>query len=111
MRVVDWRRHHDFGFVSRVTEHQTLVTSTLFVIVCFIDALGNVTRLAADGVHDRAGITIKSAFRVIVANVVNDLTNQALNIDIGLGGNLASHDNHACLDHGFAGNAGLFILL
>ena len=102
MGVGDRRRHQNISLIGRVTEHQALVTGSLFLVGSFIYALGYIGGLLADGVQNRAGSTIEAKIRTVVANVQDHVAAEVFEIDPGGGGYFASQYDHTGLHHGFA---------
>ena len=110
VRVVDGRRHEVAGLVGGVAEHQALVTRALLFRLLAVDALVDVRRLLADQVEHAAGGAVEADVAAVVADVEDHLAGQRLEVDPGLGGDLAGDDGDAGLDHGLAGDAGALVL-
>ena len=86
----DRRRHQFRRLVGGVAEHHALVAGAAGV-----HALGNVARLLVDGGDHGAGVGVESIERVVVADGCDHAANQALEIDVGLGGDFAGDDHQA----------------
>ena len=85
---------HKFrGFVGSVTHHQALVAGA-----AGIHALGDVGRLAAYDVDDRAGLVVKTVFGMGIADVLYHLAGQRVHVHVGRSGDLSAHHHHAAGD-------------
>ena len=100
------RRHQLRSFVGGVAEHHALVAGAAGV-----HALRDIARLLVDARDHRAGIGIEAVERVVVADRSNHPTDQALEIDVGLGRDLARDDHQAGRRQGFRRHAAVRILL
>ena len=97
--------------LSSVSEHDTLVTSTVRFEVSVVETLCDVGRLLLDGNEDIAGcskgacqcmkdqhwhtgptLVVKTLVGVIVADLLNGSTDDRLEVDGGLGGDFT--ENH-----------------
>src|SRR5690606_33298974 len=115
VRVEDRRRHEFRGLVAGVAEHQALVASTHFLrllglLVGAVHAGGDVRRLLAEHVDDGAGVAVKADVGVVVADVVDDLAREGLDVDPRAGGDFAGDDGRTGLHQGLAGHAGALVL-
>ena len=79
--------------------------------ISLCNSLGDIGRLLIDGDENGAATTVETHGTRSVADIADGVTNDFLDIHIGLGGNLARHDRHAGTDHGLARHAGVAILL
>jgi hypothetical protein len=86
----DGRGHQLGGLVGGVAEHHALVAGAAGV-----NALGDVAGLLVDGGDDGAGVGVEAVERVVVADGGDDAAHQALEIDVGLGGDFAGDDHQA----------------
>jgi hypothetical protein len=111
VRVVDRRRHQHLGLVARVAEHQALVAGALLLVLALVHAHGDIPGLLADGVEHGAGGAVEADVRAGVADIRDHVAHDFLEVDIGAGRHLAGNDDHAGLDHGFHGDAGLPVVL
>ena len=115
MREHDRRRHQLRRFVAGVTEHQALVARALLpgllaLDLARVDALRDVGRLLRQQqVHEHA-IGMKHVIVVDVADLADRLARDLLDVELGLGGDLAADDHHVRLDVGFAGDAAELVL-
>ena len=76
-----------------------------------VNALGNVAGLLVDGGDDGASVGVEAVEGVVVADGGNDAADQALEIDVGLGGDFACYDHQAGGRQGFGGDAAVGVLL
>ena len=86
----DGRGHQLRGFVGGIAEHHALVAGAAGV-----NALGNVARLLVDRRDHRAGVGVETVEGVVVSDGGDDAAYQALEIDVGLGGDFAGDDHQA----------------
>ena len=96
--------HQLGGLVGSVAEHHALVASAAGV-----DTLRDVGGLAVDGGDDGAGFGVEALDGVVVADLVDRLADQGLEVDVGLGGDLPGDDDEAGAGEGLAGNAAVGI--
>ncbi len=111
----DRERHQFLGFVASVTEHHTLVACTLLVVFLAIgglgvNALGDVRRLLVHSDEDGAALVVKSEFRVHVADALDGLACDLLEVDDCLGGDFTGNDDETGVHEGFACDAAVRIL-
>ena len=102
----DGRGHQLGGLVGGVAEHHALVAGAAGV-----HALGNVAGLLVDGRDHGAGVGVEAVEGVVVADGGDDAAHQALEIDVGLGGDFAGDDHQAGGRQGFGGDAAVGVLL
>jgi len=108
----DGKRHGLLSLVRGITEHQTLVTgASLILITTHVDTLGNIGRLLLEGNEDVAGLVVESLGRVIVADVLDRVTDDLLVVNDSLGSDFTANQDHASLGHRLAGDFGVGILL
>jgi len=108
----DGERHSFLSLVRGVAEHQTLITGTsLILITTNVDTLGNVGRLLFESDKDVAGLVVESLRGVIIADVLDRVTDDLLVVDDSLGSDFTADEDHASLGNRFAGNFGVGILL
>ena len=115
---VDGHGHERGRLVAGVAEHHALVAGAdllvgvvarlaMLGLVALIDALGDVGALIVDGVEHATGIAVEAVLRAIVADLAQHLARKRGHVDVGLGADLAGHDDHARGCHGLAGAAHL----
>ena len=70
---------HQFRrFVARITEHQSLITRSLFMIVSLFHSDVDVSRLFIDGRDHGARLPIEAHGRVVVPDLLNGFPDDAL---------------------------------
>ena len=100
------------GLVGGITEHDTLVTSTELLESLFVvETLSNVRGLLLNGDEQVAGLVIEALGGVVVANVLDSITNDLLVVNVGAGGDLAEDHDHAGLGGSLTGDLGEGVLL
>ncbi|VWM24835.1 Uncharacterised protein [Collinsella intestinalis] len=110
------RHGHERGrLVGRVAEHHALVARADEVervggaaglgIKGLVHALRDVGALLVDEVEHAAGVAVKAELGAVVPDAADDLACDVLNVDVGLGANLAGDDHGAGGDEGLAGAA------
>ena len=103
--------HELGGLIGGVAEHDALVTSAdLLDALVEVDALGNIGALLLDGDDDVAGVAVDALVGGGVADVADGGTDDVLEIDLGVGGDLTEDHDHAGLGGGLAGDLGLGVL-
>src|SRR4249919_2951785 len=110
VRVVDRRGHEFRRFVAGVAEHQALVARALFFRLLAVDARGDVRRLLAEHVDDRAGVAVEPDVGVVVTDVVDDLARERFDVDPRGRGDFARDDRGTRFHHRFAGHARALVL-
>jgi hypothetical protein len=121
VRQRDRQRHQLRRLVGRVAEHHALVAGAGEVecivvrrvrarLVRRVDALRDVGRLLVDGVEDRARVGAEAQVGVDVADLADRLARDVLDVDVGLGRDLARDDDQAGVDEGLAGDAALRVV-
>ena len=90
VRQHDRQRHQLVGLGAGVAEHQALVAGAAGV-----DALGDVGRLLVDGRQHGAGLVVEPVFRAGVADFLDGLADDLLEVDVRLRGDLAGDDGEA----------------
>jgi hypothetical protein len=97
--------------VSGITEHDTLVTSTeLLESLLVVKTLSDIGRLLLNGDEQVAGLVVKTLGRVIIADVLDGVTDDLLVVELGLGGDLTEDHDHTGLGGSLASNLGEGIL-
>ena len=110
------RRGHELGrLVARITEHQSLVTSTLLGLLFTlgrlgVDALSDVGRLLGDiHIHHHL-VGVKHVIVVHIADFADGLAGQLHVVELGLGGDLTADHGDVGLHVGFTGDAAELVL-
>jgi hypothetical protein len=97
--------------VSGITEHDTLVTSTeLLESLLVVKTLSDIGRLLLNGDEQVAGLVVKTLGGVIIADVLDGITDDLLVVELGLGGDLTEDHDHTSLGGSLASNLGEGIL-
>ena len=111
--VVDGRGHQLGGLGAGVAEHDALVAGPLLAEKAGLggDALRDVGRLFVDAGEHRAGLPVKAHGGVGVADPLDGVAHDFRDVHVGVGGYLARHYGHTGGDQGFAGHAGLGVVL
>ena len=99
MGEVDRQRHQLRGLAAGEAEHQPLVAGAAGV-----DALGDVGGLPVSFQQDLTAVPVKLDIRAVVADLADDLAGYALEIDLGVGGDLARQDDQVRRHQGLAGH-------
>lgn len=122
VRQVDGSGHKGGGLVAGVAEHHPLVTGADLVqlfgghlaalyLQRVVHAEGNIRALAADGREHGAGVAVEAFFAAVVADLLDHLAHQFIEVDERLGGDLAEYHHKTGLGGGFAGHAAAGVLL
>ena len=100
------------GLVGGIAEHDALVTGTkLLESLVVVQALGNIRRLLLNGNEDVAGLVVEALVRRVVADLLDGITDNLLEVDVSLGGDLAEDHDHARLGRRLAGDLGEWVVL
>ena len=121
VRERDRQRHQRVGLVGGVAEHHPLVARAgdveLVVVagvgarlIGLVDALGDVRRLLVDRVEHRAGVGREAEVGVGVADLADRLAGDLLDVDVGVGRDLAGDDDQAGVDERLAGHAAVGVV-
>lgn len=103
--------HELGGLIGGVAEHDALVTSAdLLDALVEVDTLGDIGALLLDGDDDVAGVAVDALVGGGVADVADGGTDDVLEINLGVGGDLTEDHDHAGLGGGLAGDLGLGVL-
>ena len=120
MSKADRKRHKLLCFVASVTEHHTLVTCTVQVILIFIIVFKfkwlinthcNIGRLMVKCKQNSASITVKTFLIVIISNIANCFSYDRRNINLCFSCNFTHYKNLAGCTCCFTGNTALWVLL
>lgn len=95
-----------FGsLVGGIAKHDTLVTSTkLLKGLLVVETLSNIGGLLLNCNEDVASLVVKALGRVIVANVLDGVTDNLLVVENSLGGDFTENHNHTSLGGSLASN-------
>lgn len=99
------------GFVGGIAEHETLVTGTeLLESLVKVKTLGDIGRLLLNGNHDVAGLVVETLVRRVIADLLDGTSDDALVVNLRLGGNLTEDHDHAGLGRRLASDLGERVL-
>ena len=98
--------------ISSIAEHDTLVTSTKSLkSLIVVKTLSNVGRLLLNGDEDVAGLVVETLVGMIVADILNGVSDNPLVVEMGLCCDLTEDHDHAGLGGRLASDLGKRILL
>ena len=97
-------RHVLLGLIRCITEHHTLISCTnciegivihciFLCLKCLVNAESDIGRLLVKCNHNATGIAVKTILCTVISDLTNRLTNNFLNIDICICGNLSHYHN------------------
>ena len=112
MRQVDRQRHELRRLVAGVAEHQALVAGALVqrIVLRLVYALLDVGRLLVVGHQHGAAFVVDAELGVVVADALDGVARDLLEIHRRSGGDLAGHHDQAGVDQRFRRHAGVFVL-
>jgi hypothetical protein len=112
VRQVDRQRHQFRRFFTRIAEHQALVAGALIevVVVCAVDALGDVRRLLVVRDEHRATAVVDAVIGVIVADALDRIARDLDIVDVCSGGDFTGQHDETGVAQRFRGNARVFVL-
>ena len=113
MRQQDRQRHHLRRFVGGVAEHDALVAGALVAALArrLGDALRDLVGLLGDELNDLQRRVAEGLGGVGVADFLDRLPDDLLEIELGVGRDLASEDHMVALDQRLARHAAPGVLL
>lgn len=88
VRERDRQGHHLGRLVRGVAEHDTLVTGTDLLERTVVETLRNVRGLLLDGNEDVARLVVETLVRVVVADLLDRVSDDRLVVDLGSGRDL-----------------------
>lgn len=99
------RKRHQFrGFRSRISKHDTLIAGTVALERAVVETLGDIGGLLFNSDKDVAGLVVETLLGVVVANLLDGLTDDLLVINLGLGANFTKDHDHSGFCSGLAGD-------
>ena len=98
------KRHILRCLVGGITKHNALVTRAMILERAMVKALGNIGRLLLDGNEDVASLVVKALVRIVVADVLDGISDNFLVVELSLGRDLAEDHDHPCLSCRLAGD-------
>ena len=107
VREVDRHRHQARRLVAGVAEHQALVAGALVEVeaLAFVDALRDVARLLAVGDDHGAAVGVEADLRIGVADALDGLARDVLEVDLRVGRDLAGEHHQVVLHQRLGGDA------
>ena len=106
--------HERLSLVGGVAKHDTLVTGTVILVLLLahaVHSLADVRGLCLDGDDDVGGLVVKALVGVVVADLLDRVTDNLLVVDLGRGGDLTEDHDHAGLASSLASNLGVGVLV
>ena len=110
MSQVERNGHQVLRLVGGIAEHHTLVACTLLVLIAIIYTAVDILTLLMDGSQDTTGITIKLVFGLGIANSLNGVTSNGLQVDIHLTAYLTHDDYLTCCYKRLTGHTGVLVV-
>ena len=98
----DGQGHHLGRLVRGVAEHDTLVTGTDLLKRTVVETLRNVRGLLLNGNKDVTGLVVETLVRVVVADLLDGVSDDGLVVDLGVGRDLTEDlvsDNQLPANH------------
>lgn len=93
--------------IGSITEHDTLVTGTVVLQVTVVETLGDIGRLLLDGDQDVTGLVVETLFRVVVADLLDSVSDNGLEVDSSLGGDFTEDHDHTGLGGSLTSDLGV----
>jgi len=106
----DGQGHVFLGLIGGITEHDTLVTSTVVLERTMVQTLSNVGRLLLDGYKDIAGLVVETFGGIVISDLFDGLSDNLLIVKLGFSGDFAEHHDHAGFRRSLASNLGRRVL-
>jgi hypothetical protein len=112
MREVDGQRHETLGLGACVAEHQALVARTLLEVeaLALVHALRDVRRLLVVGHEHGAPLVVDAVVGVVVADFLDGVARDLLEVHHRVGGDLAGHHHEAGVAQRLGGDARILVL-
>lgn len=105
------QRHELRGLVGGIAEHVALVTSTnVFLLLANVHSTGNVRGLLLNANHHVAALVVEAKVAMVEANVLDGITDNLLEVNVGLGGDFSKDDHQTSLRGGLASDLGIWVL-
>ena len=106
-----WKRHVLFSVTACIAEHHSLVTRTLLLRVGTYHTSIDICALLVDCREYTARVTVEHVVRLVVADTVNHITHDGLNVNVGvLCTYFTAHNYETCAAECLAGNLGFLVL-
>lgn len=108
---LEGKREELGGLIGGITEHDALVTGTeALESLLVVETLSNIRGLLLNGDEQVQGLVVKALGGVIVANILDGITDDLLVVNLGLGSDLTKDHDHAGLGGSLASNLGEGVL-
>ena len=107
---VERHGHIALRLVGGIPEHHSLVAGTLVLVLLAVYATVDVNALLMNGGKDTAGIAIKLIFALRIANALDGIARNGLQVDIRLRAHLAHNHHLTCGDKCLDGAARLVVV-
>ena len=106
MGINDGHRHKLGSFVTGKSEHQSLISRSLFLVEAFgfTDTDGDIRGLLVDGGNDGAGLPVESHGGVVIADFLYSVSYNLGHIHVTGRGNFPGNQRHSCGNEGFTGH-------
>ena len=102
--------HQALRFVGGITEHHTLIASTLLFLVAIIHTAIDVFALFVDSSQNTTGVTVKLIFGLRITNFLYRVTGNGLEVDIHLAAHLTHDDYLTSGDKRLTCHAGIWVV-
>ena len=103
-------RHVVVGFVDGIAEHHALVAGSLVVIVFTGDTAVDVLALLMDGCQDATAVAVELIVRLGIANTVDSLACDGLQVDVLRRAHLTHDDHLSCGIESLDGAVGVWVV-
>ena len=111
VRQVQRQGHVVFRIAAGVAEHHALVAGALVLGLFAADAAADVAALLVDGGKHTARIAVEHVFRLVVADTLDGVAHDGLDVDIGIfRADFAADDHQSGGAEGFTGNVCVRVL-
>ena len=110
MGQVERHGHVVLGLVHGIAEHHTLVAGTLFLLIGAVDTAVDVVALLVDGTHYAAGVAVELILALGVADAVDGLAGQRLQVYILFALHLTGNDDLSCRHQSLHSHAGMRVV-
>jgi hypothetical protein len=100
-----------WGLIGGISEHDTLITSSKVLKgLLIVKTLGDIWGLLLNGDQNVAGLVIETLGGVIVTDILDGVTDDLLEVEMGLGGDFTENHDHTSFGGSLTGNLGQWIL-
>jgi hypothetical protein len=111
-REVDRQGHEAFGLGARIAEHHALVAGALFEVqaLAFVHTLRDVGRLLVVSDEYGATLVVDAVVGVVVADLLDGVADNLLEVDHRIGGDLTGQDHEARVAQRLGADARVLVL-